>query len=123
MHFVGPVADLLAGLNFLHDVCVSGCCNECREPVQSRDDPVLDLPRRNVTWPPDDTGHAEATFQCGPFATSERSLTAIGPGEVLSAVIGGEDDDRVVIKTIVFQVSHDGANDVVELCHSGLFSG
>jgi hypothetical protein len=47
--------------------------------------------------PTDDAGHAETTFEAGPLAARERGLPAIRPGEVLSAVVGGKDNDGIVV--------------------------
>ena len=66
-------------------------------------------------------GHAEAAFKRRSLAAGKRRLSAVGPGEVLGAVVGGEGDDRVVVEPVVLDVLHDRADDVVELGHAGLF--
>ena len=45
-------------------------------------------------------GHAEAALQHRALAAGERRLPAVGPGEVLGAVVGGEDDDGVVVEAV-----------------------
>ena len=98
---------------------IAGRSDEGREPVEPGDDAVLDLARRHLARPADDAGHAEAAFQRRPLAAGERRLAAVGPGEVLGAVVGGEDDDGVVLEPVVLEVLHHRADDVVELRHAG----
>ena len=119
MDLVGAVAELLALLQLLDDVRIAGGGDEGREPVEPGDDAVLDLAGRHLARPADDAGHAEAAFQRRALAAGERRLAAVGPGEVLGAVVGGEDDDRVVLEPVVLQLLHDRADDVVELRHAG----
>jgi hypothetical protein len=75
-----------------------------------------------VARPANDAGHAEAAFEGGPFAASERCLPAIRPGKVLRAVVRGEDDDGVIVQTVILQMRQDRANNVVELCHPGFLN-
>ena len=119
MHLVGAIAELLALLELLDDVRIAGGRHERREPVEAGHDPVLDLAGRNLAGPADDARHAEAAFQHRPLAAGERRLAAVGPGEVLGAVVGREDDDGVVLEAVVLQLLHDRADDVVELRHAG----
>jgi len=44
MHLESRVAELLAGLELLPDVRIAGSGDEGGEPVETRYDPVLDLP-------------------------------------------------------------------------------
>ena len=95
---VRPVADLLALLELVDDVGIAGRRDEGREPVESGDDRVLHLARRDCAGPTDDHRSAEAALEPGSLAAGERRLTAIGPGEVLGAVVGRKGDDRVVLE-------------------------
>src|SRR5215813_13765937 len=101
MYLESSIANLFASEQFARDVWIAGGCYQCREPIQSGYDTVLNLAGGNLARPAHDRGHAEAPFQAGALTTSERGLSAIRPGEVLSAVVGGEDDDGVVIQTLV----------------------
>src|SRR5262249_47748795 len=85
-------------------------------------DAVLDLSGGNLTGPTDDRRHPKAAFEAGTLAARERSLSAIRPGEVLSTVVGGKDDDGVVVQTVVFEIGHHRADDVVELRHAGFLN-
>ena len=100
-------------------VGIAGGGEEGREPVQAGEDAVLHRVRRNLAGPAQDAGHAEAAFHDGPFALRERRVAAIGPGEGLGAVVGGEDDDGVVVHAHVLELLHHAADDVVELGHAG----
>src|SRR2546426_2939772 len=77
MDLVRAVADLLALLEFLDDVGIAGCCDECREPVEPRHDSILDLPCRNMAGPAHHGRRAEAAFHHCPLACGERSLAPI----------------------------------------------
>ena len=103
----------------LDDVRIAGGRHECREPVEPGDDTVLDFAGRNLAGPAYYCRHAEATFEAGALAACERGLPAIRPGKVLGAVVGGEHDDGVVVETVVLQICHDRADNVVELRHAG----
>src|SRR5271157_1358225 len=118
-----PLAELLALLQFLDDARVAGRGHERREPVEPGDEPIFDLAGRHLARPADDGWRAESTFQDLPLATRKRCLAAIGPGEVLRAVVGGEDDDGVLLETLVVELLHDCADDVVKLGHSGFVDG
>src|SRR5580698_4661280 len=101
MNFVFTVADLLASLEFLGNVRISGCCDERREPIQPGDDAVLHLPCWHLTRPADDHRHAEAAFQSRSFATRVRSLATIGPGEVLRTIVSAEGKNGVLLQAVV----------------------
>ena len=120
MDLVGAVADLLALEQLVGDVGIAGRGDQGREPVEAGEDAVLDLAGRHLARPADDRRHAEAAFQRRALAAGERRLAAVGPGEVLGAVVGREHDDGVLIEAVVLQVLHDRADDVVELRHAGL---
>ena len=57
---------------------------------------VLDFARRDLAGPADDHRSAEAALHACSLASGKRRLAAIGPSEVLGAVIGGKGDDGVV---------------------------
>jgi hypothetical protein len=92
---VGPVADLLALLEFVNDVRITRGGDESREPVQSRYNRVFDLARGYPARPTDDRRCAEAALKARSLASGERGLATIGPSEVLGTVIGREGEDRV----------------------------
>src|SRR5215813_8730245 len=119
MHLEGLIAELFASQQFTRDVRITDRRHQGWEPIHSGDDAVLYLSGGNLAWPAYDRRHAEAAFKAGTLAAGERGLPTIRPGEVLSAVVGREDDDRVVIQTVVFEISHHRADDVVELRHTG----
>ena len=68
-------------------------------------------------------GAPQAAFQARSLAAGEGRLPAVGPGEVLGAVVGGEDDDGIVLKAVVLEILHHRADDVVELRHAGFLDG
>jgi len=78
---------LFALLEFLDDVLVAGRGNEGREPVEPRNNAVLQLPGWNVAAPAAVAGHAEAAFERGLLAACKRGLSSVRPGEILSAVV------------------------------------
>src|SRR5215469_17133873 len=102
MHLEGLIADLFASQQFARNVRIAGSRDQSREPIHAGDDSVLDLAGGNLARPTDDRRHAKAAFEAGTLAAGERGLSAIGPGEVLSAVVGREDDNRIVVQTVVF---------------------
>src|SRR5271157_2273352 len=118
-----PLAELLALLQFLDNAQVAGRGHERRKPVKPGDEPIFDLAGGHLPRPADDARYAEASLHHGPLGPRERSLAAIGPGEVLRAVVGGEDDDGVLLEPVVLELLHDRADDVVELGHSGFVDG
>ena len=63
--------------------------------------------------------HAEAALEDCSLGLCERRLTAIGPGKDLGAVVGGEDDDGVVVHAHVLELLHHQTNVVIELGHAG----
>ena len=104
---------------FVGDVRIAGGGEEGRQPVQAGEDAVLHRVRRHMAGPAQDAGHAEAAFEDGSLGLRERRLTAIGPGEDFGAVVGGEDDDGVVVLAHVLELLHHQADVVVELGHAG----
>src|ERR1035438_5023856 len=104
MVLVGPVTDRFTFQQLVGDVRITGCGNECRQPVQAGEDAVLDGVRRHMTGPASETGHAEAAFEDRSLGLRERRLPAIGPGKDFGTVIGGEDDNGVLILANVLQL-------------------
>ena len=102
---------------------IAGGGDEGREPVEPGDDAVLDLAGRHLARPADHRRHAEAAFHDRALALRERRLSAIRPGEDLGAVVGGEDDDGVVVDAHVLELLHHEADVVVELRHAGFMDG
>ena len=121
MVLVGLVAELHALEQLVGDVRIAGGVKEGREPVHAGEDAVLHGIRRDMAGPAQDAGHAEAAFHDRPLALRERRLPAIGPGEDFRAVVGGEDDDGVVIHAHVLEMLHHQADVVIELGHAGFF--
>ena len=121
MHLVVAVAELLALFQFVDDVRIAGGGHERGKPVEPGDDTVLDFAGRHLARPANHAGHAEAAFEHGSLAAGKRRLTAVGPGEILGAVVGAEGDDRVVVEAVVLELFHHGADDVIELGHAGFF--
>ena len=119
MHLEGLIADLLAGQQLAHHVRIAGRGDQRREPVEPGDNAVLDLARRHLPGPAHDRRHAEAAFETGALAAGKRCLSAVRPGEILGAVVGGEHDDGVVVEPVALQVGHHRADDIVELRHAG----
>src|SRR5262245_28693527 len=62
MDLVGPLAELFTLHELVRDVRVARGGDEGREPVEARDDPVLDLAGRDAPGPADDHRRAEAPF-------------------------------------------------------------
>ena len=83
--------------------------------------PFSTFPAGDVAGPAGDHRHAHAAFHDRPLAGGEGRVAAIGPGEVLGAVVGREHDDRVVVETVGLQLVHHAADDVVELRHHAFF--
>src|SRR5262245_16259928 len=122
MHLVGPVTELLTLLEFVCDVRIAGGCDKGWEPVEPRYNSIFNFARRYPAGPADDHRNSETAFECRALASGKRSLSTIGPSEVLGPVVGREGKDRVALKTIVPNVLHDRANNVVELRHSGFLN-
>src|SRR4051794_10502623 len=101
MYLVGPVADFLTLFQLLNDVRVAGCGQESREPIQPGDNAVLDLASRHLTRPADHRRRAEAALHNRALALRERRLSAVRPRKDFGTIVGGEDDDGVVVDTHV----------------------
>ena len=96
--------------------------NQSGSPEMS---PFSTFAGRHLARPANDGWRAETTFQNLPLAPREgRSLAAIGPGEVLRAVVGGEDEGMVSCSrpsSLSFFMT--APTMVVELGHSGFVDG
>ena len=119
MVLVGPVTEFHTFEQLFGDVRVAGGGEEGREPVQAGEDAVLNGVRRDVAGPAQDAGNTEAAFEDRPFGLRERRVAAIGPGEEFGAVVGGEDDDGVVVLADVLELLEHQSDVVIELVHAG----
>jgi hypothetical protein len=88
---------LFALQQLVGDVRIACSGNKRGEPIEPRNDAVLDLSGWDVPRPTDEGWRTETAFERRALATGERSLSAIRPGEVFGSVVGSEDDDCVVI--------------------------
>ena len=119
MHLVGRSPICLPFFSSSAMFGLPAAATKRREPVEPGDDAVLDLARRHLARPADHRRHAEAAFHDRALALRERRLSAVRPGEDLGAVVGGEDDDGVVVDAHVLELLHHEADVVVELRHAG----
>src|SRR5262249_41844809 len=101
------------------DVRIACRSDKRREPVEARDDAVLDRARFDLTGPANDGWHAEAAFIAGALGRLERGHAAVRPGEHLGTIVRREDDDGVVGFAHVVDVLEQGADAVVQLRHAG----
>src|SRR5579864_9263598 len=76
-----------------------------------------------MAGPADDAWHAEAAFHDRSFRLRERRGAAIRPGERFGAVVGGENDNGVIVQPRILEMLHHQADVVVELRHAGFFDG
>src|SRR6516162_1441249 len=96
MVFVFAIAEFDAFEELVGDVRIARGRAKSREPIEPGDDAVLDRARLDVSRPTSNARDAEAAFHDGAFRGAEGRHAAVGPGEDFSAVVGGEDDNRVV---------------------------
>ena len=89
--------------------------------TQSRDAKISlkIVPGLMMPGPADDARCAHAAFPGGELSALERRGAAVGEGDGLGAVVGGEDDDGVVELAHVFELLEDEADVVVHLLHAG----
>ena len=90
-----------------------------RHPVEGGEQLVLDRARLDVPRPADDHRSAVAAFPGLALLALERRDAAVGEGDRLGAVVGGEDDDGVVELAHVLELLEDEADVVVHLLHAG----
>src|SRR5262249_13697074 len=87
---------------------------------QSRDANISFLKVPGLITPGQRTTHgAHAAFPGRELSTPERRYAAVRVGDVLGAVVGGEDDDGVVGLAHVLELFEDIADVVVHLLHAG----
>src|SRR6266550_904805 len=115
---IGPIAEFYAFKQLIGDVRVTGGIEESWEPVQSGEDAVLHGICRHMTGPAQNARHAEAAFEDRPLGLSEWCCSAIGPGEKLGAIIGGKDDDGIIVNAEILQLLHNQTDVVIELGHA-----
>src|SRR5207249_9919564 len=118
---VSPVAELHTFKQLVGDIRVASGGEEGGEPVQAGEDSVLNGVRRDMAGPAKDARHAETALEDGSFTLRERCRSAIGPGEDFGAIVGGEDDDGVVVQTEVLELLQHQTDVVIELGHAGFF--
>src|SRR5580704_1293437 len=122
MHLVSSVTELLTLLEVFDDVpVVTRRCDKRRQPVEAGHDAVLDLSGGNMTRPAENCWGAEAALETRSLSSGERRVSAVGPSEVFSAIVGGDDNDRVVGDAHVLELFRHLTDNVVELGHAGLF--
>ena len=114
---------IVAGLDLLLQpiaLRAAGNVHEGGQPVQGREDVVLDRSRLDVARPADDQGCTHAAFPGGQLAAREGRGAAVGVGDRLGTVVGGEHDDGVVELAHRLQLVEHEADVVVHLLHAGL---
>src|SRR4051794_40365356 len=94
---VGAIADFYTFKQLIGDSRVAGGSEEGWEPVQPGKDAILHGVCRHMARPAQDCWHAETSFHDRSFALRERCSSTIRPGEEFGAVIGGENDDGVIV--------------------------
>src|SRR5688572_4758271 len=97
MNLESRIPDLLALLELFDDVRVSRDSQQCREPVETRHNAILDFVLRHLARPADDRRYAEAALHDRSLVLGERGHSTVRPGKEFCAIVGREDDDRVVV--------------------------
>ena len=105
-------------LQLLLDVRLSDGRQEGGNHVLVGGDAVELCSRLDDARPLDEGGHAEAALPGRPLLTVEGDGTAVGPGEGLGAVVGGVEDDGVVVDAEFLDLGKDTADAVVVLEHA-----
>src|SRR5215469_8881736 len=106
MVLVSSLADLHASLQLFPNVWIAGGSDEGRKPVKAGDDAGFYLASGNVPGPPNHRRRPKAAFIAGSLPPIERCLSAVRPGEVFCAVVGGEHDDGIVVHTHFLKLLH-----------------
>src|SRR6516162_5035049 len=104
MYLVCAISKLLALLELIRDVGVAGRRDQGWEPVQPGCDFILHFSGWHLAGPAQDHRYPKATFERSALTTSKWRLPAVGPGEVLCAVVGCEADDGITFEAVVLQV-------------------
>jgi hypothetical protein len=97
----------------------AGDVNKGGQPVEGREQLILDRPWLDMPRPTDHHRAAVPAFPGLAFLTLERGHTTVGKRNRLGAIVAREGDDRVVKLAHVFQLLEHDANIVVELLHAG----
>ena len=97
----------------------AGDVDQRRQPVQRREQLVLDRARLDVARPAHDHRSAVAAFPGLAFLALERRDAAVREADRLGAVVGSEDDDRVIELAHVLELLEHDADIVVHLLHAG----
>jgi hypothetical protein len=92
----GHAADRVALPDLLDQIGLPGRGREGRDEVLQRADVVDDPTRLDNARPPHHARHAPAAFPVGVLLAAERARPAVRPARLLGAVVGREDDHRVV---------------------------
>ena len=89
------------------------------QPVERREDLVLNGAGPDHARPANERRGAHAALPGGQLAALERGGAAVGEGDGLGAVVGGEDDDGVVGLAHLLDFLENQADVVVHLLHAG----
>ena len=117
-----PTGGRLSGLDLLLQPVALGTTRDVdkrRHPVQRREHLVRPRSRLDVPRPADNARRAHAAFPGAQLPGFERGDAAVREGLNLSTVVGGEDDDGVVVQAEVLELLHHQTDVVVELGHAG----
>ncbi len=90
-----------------------------RHPVVGREHLLVEGAGLDVSGPADDARCAVAAFPGLTFLALEWRDATVREGNRFGAVVGGEDDDRVVHLAHFFELLEDVADVVVHLLHAG----
>ena len=97
----------------------AGDVDERGQPVERGEDLVLHRARLDDARPADDHRRAHAAFPGVHLRALERRDAAVGEGEGLGAVVGGEGHDGVVELAHLLQLLQHVADIVIHLLHAG----
>ena len=115
-------ARVLAGHDLLLQTVplrASGDLSQRRHPVERCEHLLVDRARLDFTRPADNAGSAVTAFPSLTFLALERSDATVRERNRFGAVVGGEDDDRVVHLAHFFELLENVADVVVHLLHAG----
>jgi hypothetical protein len=80
--------------------------------------PFRTWPGRDPAWPSQYQRRPEATLPAQALLTPERRGAAVGPGELLGTVVGGEHDDGVVSDAQLVELAEQLTDHPVQLLHA-----
>src|SRR5262245_15434948 len=115
-------AGILAGLDLLLQSVTlrpAGDVDQGGQPIERGEDLLLEGSGPDDARPADDQRRAHAAFPRVHLRALERRGAAVGKGEDLGAIVGGEDDDGVVGLSHVVDLLEDVPDVVVHLFHAG----